>query len=63
MKIRFIKDFNGIAKGTVLEIADHYGKSLISKKIAVDFAKNKAEKTENPTGNDSETAEKSDIKD
>lgn len=59
MKIRFIKEFNGISKGAVLEIADHYGKSLISKKIAVDFAKNKAEKT----GNDSETAEKSDIKD
>ena len=59
MKIRFIKEFNGISKGTVLEIADHYGKSLISKKIAVDFAKNKAEKTEN----DSETAEKSNVND
>ncbi|MBQ1759080.1 MAG: hypothetical protein IIZ94_05295 [Prevotella sp.] len=59
MKIRFIKEFNGISKGTVLEIADHYGKSLISKKIAVDFAKNKAEKTEN----DSETASKSDVND
>lgn len=59
MKIRFVKEFNGIAKGTVLEIADHYGKSLISKKIAVDFAKNKAEKTET----DSETTTKTDVND
>lgn len=59
MKIRFVKEFNGISKGVVLEIADHYGKSLISKKIAVDFAKNKAEKTEN----DSEMTPKTDVND
>lgn len=59
MKIRFIKEFNGIKKGTVVDIVEASGKHLISKKIAVDFAKNKAEKTEN----DSETASKSDVND
>ena len=59
MKIRFIKEFNGIKKGTVVDIVETSGKYLISKKIAVDFAKNKAEKTEN----DSETAEKTDTND
>lgn len=63
MKIRFIKEFNGIKKGTVVEIVEASGKHLISKKIAMDFAKNKAEKTENPTGNDSETASKTDVND
>ena len=35
MKIRFIKDFNGITKGKVVNIAEHYGKNLIEKGIAV----------------------------
>lgn len=63
MKIRFIKEFNGIKKGTVVDIVETSGKHLISKKIAVDFAKNKAEKTENPTENDSETTSKTDVND
>lgn len=34
MKIKFVKDFNGIKAGKVVEIADHYGKELIGKKVA-----------------------------
>ena len=34
MKIKFVKDFNGIKAGKVTEIADNYGKELIEKKVA-----------------------------
>lgn len=45
MKIRFIKDFNGIKKGTVSEISDFYGMQHIKAGNAVDA--NAPETTEN----------------
>lgn len=48
MKIKFVKDFNGIKAGVVAEIADHYGKELIEKKVAEQVKKDKATKLAEP---------------
>lgn len=58
MKIKFVKDFNGIKKGTVVDIVEASGKHLISKKIAVDASKIKEEvKEEVEVSGDAETEE------
>lgn len=46
MKIKFVKEFNGIKKGTVVDIVEASGKHLISKKIAVGYSKGKDAETE-----------------